>query len=247
MKTAARVVLVDIETAPSLGYVWGKWEQDVIEFKQDWYILSFSYKNFGEKKIYTRALVDYPGFSKDKENDESLVADLWAILDGADIVIGHNLEKFDIKKTNTRFISHGMPPPSPYRTVDTLKLARKVFKFDSNKLDELGRYLGIGRKLAHTGFRLWLGCMNGDAASWKLMKKYNEQDVALLEKVYLLMRPWAGTHPNVNKGGTACPKCGSIEVQKRGFSYTLLRQKQRYQCLTCRGWWDGSAKVAEKS
>lgn len=246
MTDSAKIVFLDIETAPSLGYVWGKWQQDVIEFKQDWYVLSFSYKYFGEKKIRTHVLADYPSFEKDKENDERLIGELWTILDGADIVIGHNLDKFDIKKTNTRFISHGMPPPSPYKTVDTLKIARKAFKFDSNKLDELGRYLGLGRKLPHTGFRLWLGCMNGDTASWKLMKKYNEQDVALLEKVYLLMRPWASTHPNVNKGVTACPKCSSTNTQKRGFSYTLLRQKQRYQCLACRGWYEGPAKVIEK-
>ena len=248
MKSAnsSKIVFVDIETAPSLGYVWGKWEQNVIEFKQDWYMLSFSYKYFGDKKIYTRCLADYPGYKAGSENDEKLVSDLWKVFDEADILIGHNADKFDIKKTNTRFISHGMPPPSPYKTVDTLKIARKAFKFDSNKLDELGRYLGLGRKLAHTGFHLWLGCMHGDSKSWKVMKQYNEQDVVLLEKVYLLMRPWASTHPNVNKGEAACPKCGSVNVQKRGFSYTLLRQKQRYQCLSCRGWYEGSAKVPEK-
>ena len=247
MKPSSKIVFLDIETSPSLGYVWGKWDQNVIEFKADWYVLSFSYKYFGDKKIHTRCLSDYPGYKAGSENDEKLIADLWKIFDEADIIIGHNADKFDIKKTNTRFISHGMPPPSPYKSVDTLKIARKAFKFDSNKLDELGRYLGLGRKLAHTGFHLWLGCMQGDMKSWRTMKKYNEQDVALLEKVYLLMRPWASTHPNVNKGEIACPKCGSFNVQKRGFSYTMLRQKQRYQCLSCRGWHEGSAKVAEKT
>ena len=247
MKSPSRIVFVDIETAPSLGYVWGKWEQNVIEFKQDWYILSFSYKVFGEKKIYTRSLIDYSGFAKDKENDEALVNDLWKIFDEADIIIGHNVDKFDIRKTNSRFLSHKLPPPRPYKTVDTLKIAKRVFKFDSNKLDDLGRYLGLGRKLPHTGFHLWLGCMQGDTKSWDLMKKYNAQDVALLEKVYMLMRPWSTTHPNVNQGQIACPKCGSTNTQKRGFSYTLLRQKQRFQCHGCGGWFEGSAKLPEKS
>lgn len=243
MKTPAKIVFVDTETAPSLGWTWGpKWETSIIDFKTDSYMLSFSYKIAGEKKITTRGLIDYPGYSKDKENDEQLVKDLWAVFDEADIIIGHNVDKFDIKKANSRFLTHGLNPPSPYRTVDTLKISRRSFKFDSNKLDDLGHYLGLGRKLPHTGFHLWQGCMNGDLKSWNLMKRYNSQDVALLEKVYYAVRAWAPVHPNVNKGQLeACPKCGSNKTQRRGFSFTLLRKKQRYQCLSCFGWYSGSA------
>jgi DNA polymerase elongation subunit (family B) len=241
----SRIVLLDIETAPSLGWVWEKYETNVIDFKRDWYVLSFAYKVMGEKKVQVRGLIDYPGYKKDMENDEALINDLWKVFDEADIIIGHNGDRFDIRKSNSRFISHKLPPPSPYKTVDTLKIARRIFKFDSNKLDDLGRYLGVGRKLPHTGFHLWKGCMTGDPQSWKLMKKYNGHDIELLEKVYFLMRAWTPTHPNVNKGEVACPKCGSIDVQKRGFSYTLLRQKQRFQCLSCRGWYLGPAVKAQ--
>jgi DNA polymerase elongation subunit (family B) len=246
--TPAKIVFIDIETAPSLGWVWGKWEQNVIDFKRDWYILSFAYKVAGEKKIVTRGLIDYAGYRKDIDksgNDEALVQDLWKVFDEADILIGHNGDSFDIRKANSRFLVHKLPPPTLYKTVDTLKIARRSFKFDSNKLDDLGRYLGVGRKLPNTGFNLWKGCMQGDAKSWKQMKEYNKHDVELLEKVYYLLRAWAPTHPNVNKGENACPKCASFNVQKRGFSYTLQRQQQRFQCLSCRGWYIGSARKAE--
>jgi hypothetical protein len=246
MTIPSKIAFVDIETAPSLGWVWSKWETNVIDFKKDWYLLSFAVKWVGEKKVKTYGLIDYPGYKKDVENDEQLVNELWKVFDEADILIGHNGDAFDIRKANTRFISHKLPPPSPYKTVDTLKIARRAFKFDSNKLDDLGRYLGIGRKLPHTGFHLWQGCMSGDPEAWKKMKQYNGHDVELLEQVYYLMRAWSPTHPNVNKSEIACPKCGSIHTQKRGFSYTLLRQKQRYQCLTCRGWYEGAAKVTER-
>ena len=246
METPAKILFVDIETAPSLGWVWAKWETNVIDFKRDWYVLSFAWKWAHETKTNVVGLIDFPSYKKDIENDEKLIDALWALLDEADIVVAHNGDRFDLPKANTRFISHKLPPPSPYKTVDTLKIARRAFKFDSNKLDDLGRYLGVGRKLPNTGFHLWKGCMAGDAKSWALMKRYNVQDIKLLEKVYFLMRAWAPTHPNVNKGGHACPKCGSTNVQKRGFSYTQLRQKQRFQCLGCRGWFEGSAKVAEK-
>jgi uncharacterized protein YprB with RNaseH-like and TPR domain/predicted RNA-binding Zn-ribbon protein involved in translation (DUF1610 family) len=239
---ASRIVFLDIETAPSLGWVWAKWNTNVIDFEKNWHILSFSWKWLGEKEVHVKGLIDYPGYEKNKENDKALVTDLWKILDQADIIIAHNGDDFDLPKTNTRLITHGIKPPSPYKTVDTLKIARRVFKFDSNKLDELGRYLGVGRKMPHTGFHLWHGCMTGDPESWKLMKEYNKQDVILLEQVYFLMRPWAKSHPQVNQGELlACPKCGSLKVQRRGFSFTAFRKKQRYQCQECTGWFEGPA------
>ena len=87
--------------------------------------------------------------------------------------------------------------------------------------------------------------MSGDPESWKLMKEYNGHDVELLEQVYEIMRPWDTKHPQVNQGETVetnCPKCGSDKIQKRGFSYTMLRRKRRYQCQACAGWFEGSAK-----
>lgn len=242
---SAKVLLLDIETAPSLGWVWGKWEQNVIDFKQDWYILSFAYKWLGEREVHCVALPDFHGYAKERENDRALVQRLWQLMDEAEVIVAHNGDGFDIKKSNSRFISHGLPPPSPYRTVDTLKVAKRYFRFDSNKLDELGRYLGIGRKLATTGFVLWQGCMKGDVRSWARMKQYNKQDITLLEKVYLLMRGWATTHPNVNHGLMACPKCNSRHIQKRGFSYTLHNRKQRYQCIKCHGWFEGRAEKVD--
>lgn len=238
----SRIVFLDVENSPSVGYVWGKYDQTVNEFKADWYMLSFAYKVLGEKVIHVKGLIDYPGYKKQKDNDKKLMQDIWKVLDEADIIIGHNIDRFDVRKINARFLIHGIPPPSPYRTVDTLKVSRKAFKFNSNSLDDLGHSLGVGRKLKHTGFALWLACMAGDSKSWSVMKKYNSLDVCLLEKVYFAMRPWATSHANVNQGHFACPKCGSLDTQKRGFSYTLVRQKQRHVCLACRGWWEGAAR-----
>lgn len=241
--TPAAIVFLDVETAPSLGWVWGKWQQNVIDFAKEEYILSFSYKFSNESEIHTLGLADLPGYKRDRENDKALMKELWKTLDRADIVIAHNGDSFDIPKINSRFLVHKINPPSPYKTVDTLKIARKRFGFVSNKLDDLGRYLGIGRKLPHTGFHLWKGCMNGDPESWRLMKQYNGHDVELLEKFYYMIRPWDTNHPNVNQGDIdACPKCSSHKIQKRGFSYTMLRKKQRYQCINCRGWFEGPAK-----
>jgi len=219
--------------------VWGKWEQNVLEFRRDWYMLCFSAKWLGEKKIDTFILPDYPRYKKNREDDHDLVEALWKILDEADIIIGHNGDEFDWKKSNARFLAHGMGPPAPYRTVDTLKLARKHFRFDSNKLDDVARYLGIGRKAATTGFHMWKGCMEGDKKAWEMMRMYNERDVDLLEKVYYALRPWSTTHPNVNiltEKAQSCPICGSNKIQRRGYNISRIRKTPRYQCQSCGGW-----------
>ncbi len=70
--TKSRIVFIDIETAPSLGWVWGKWEQNVIDFKADWYMLSFAWKWLGEKSVHVLGLDDFPEYEKDKTNDKHL-------------------------------------------------------------------------------------------------------------------------------------------------------------------------------
>lgn len=237
----AKILLFDIETAPNLGYVWGKWEQDVIDFEKGWYMLCFAYKWLGEKKVTTHALPDYSNWKKDKEDDYALVKELWRLLDEADIVVAHNGRSFDIKKSNARFLVHRLGPPSPYKVYDTLTEARKIASNNSNKLDDLGAVWSLGRKLPHTGKHLWFGCMKGDPKSWATMRAYNAQDVALLEKVYLLLRPW-GTHPNVNTFSgrlQACPTCGSTHMIKRGFNRNRTSEAIRYQCLSCLKWSSG--------
>ena len=235
-----RIVSFDIETSPNLGYTWGKYEQTVIDFKQGWRILSFSMKVLGQKRVRTFALPDYPNYRRDKLNDEALVRDLWKMMNEADIIVAHNGDNFDVKKANARFIVYQLDPPAPYKTVDTLKIARRVAAFNSNKLDDLAAVLKIGRKLPTTGKDLWLGCMMGDMKSWRMMKRYNAHDVVLLEKVYLRLRPWAPAHPNVNLitgEPRNCKVCSSLRLIKFGtmksFSRTRTLEKQRYRCLDC--------------
>jgi DNA polymerase elongation subunit (family B) len=240
---AAKILLLDIETAPSVGYVWGKYDQNVIEFERDWYMLSFAYKWLDKAGVTVKAIPDYKGYTKDVQDDGNLIKDLWEVLNAADIVVAHNGDSFDIKKSNARFLTHGLPPPASYKTVDTLKIARKHFRFDSNKLGDLGEYLGVGGKMPHIGFAIWRGCMQNDPKSWQVMKDYNAQDITLLEAIYLRLRPWA-SHPDVNlysddAGKGHCPSCGSGHVQRRGKVIAKTRAYQRWNCQGCGAWFQG--------
>jgi len=246
VKGKAKILFFDIETMANQAYVWGKYEQNVIAYKQHWYMLSFAWKWLGESKTNVLGLDDFSGYKKGSPDDKKLVTELWKLFDEADVVIAHNGADFDVKKANSRFAKYGMPPPSPYKIVDTKLIARKYLKQDSNKLDDLGDYFNIGRKINTGGFELWLGCESGDKNSWKLMKDYNIQDVILLEEVYLHLLPWMTNHPNMNLllGTTHnCPNCGAKDLEKRGFNHTRTTISQRYQCKSCHSWSSGEKIV----
>lgn len=243
-KPKARTLIYDIETAPIIGTVWQKYEADVIWSIQDWYMLGFAYKWLGERQTYVVALPDFRGYKPGTPNDINVVKSLHALFNEADIVVAHNGDKFDQKKTQARFIYHNLSPTQHYKSVDTLKVARKHFSFTSNKLDDLGEHLGLGRKLK-TDKDLWRGCMAGDLQAWAKMKRYNKQDVILLEKLYLRLRPWTDNHPNMaNIAGRpeTCPRCGSDEgFQASGFKFTKTGRYRRFQCKAC------GTKVSERT
>jgi hypothetical protein len=240
----SKILLFDLETTPNLGYIWGKYEQDVLEFTRDWYILTFAYKWLGEKTTHAYALTDFKTYKKEPENDRELVQKLWTLFDEADIIIAHNGDEFDIKKAQAKFVQHQLPPPTPFKTIDTKKIAKRYFKFDSNKLDDLGGYLNLGHKIQTGGFELWKGCMKGEKKAWKKMVRYNKQDVVLLEKVYLTLRPWTDNHPNLNllNETQGCPVCGGTHLQRRGYRLTRSSKFIRYQCQDCGAWSSGAGE-----
>lgn len=240
-KNKPRILIYDIETAPNLGRYFELYKEGNIVWKEsDWYILCFAWKWLGENKTHVMSLPDFKtAYKKDRENDLALLEKLWDLFDEADVVIAHNGNSFDQKKVNARLIYHGFNPPTPYKQIDTKLVAKRYFRFDSNKLDDLGDYFQIGRKLQTGGIQLWKDCLAGNKKAWKKMTDYNKQDVILLEKVYEKMKPWINNHPNIallNGDEEACPNCGSFEIQKRGFDYTRVGKSQRYQCQNCYSW-----------
>lgn len=227
----------DLEISPTEGTFWGnKYETNILEITHPWVIISFSVKTKTEH--ITKCLADYPGYKKGILDDTKLVKHLHAILSTKDILIHQNGDQFDVRKLNTRFLVHNLPPLRPFKTVDTLKVARKHFGFTSNKLDDLGEALGLGRKLEHEGYPLWRKCMDGNMKAWKKMKAYNKQDVLLLEKVYYRFLPFIENHPvfGLWKKGLVCRSCGSKQLvwdRWRRFKTTRYHQ---YQCKSCGAW-----------
>ena len=234
-----RIAFYDLENAPSLGWYYDRYKEgNIVADEQDWFMLSFAWQWADEKKVHCKALCDYPGYAKNKIDDSHLIKDLHKLFDEADILIAHNGDRFDRRKSNSRFLGCGLPPPSPYKTIDTLKVARRQFMQGSNSLQSLGTFLGLGGKLPTTGWHTWRGAIDGNPKAWAAIKKYNKRDVSLLRGVYERLLPWVPNHPDmrVYTGKASCRNCGSHDLQLRGEERTLTTVKQRYQCKACAHW-----------
>lgn len=231
-----RVLLYDIESSPIISFNWGIWEQNAIEVIHDWQILCFSYKWLGEKKIRNIAQWDFKGYKPGIENlnDLNVVKELRDLFDEADIVVAHNGNSFDQKKSQARMMVHNLPPPTPYKQIDTKLEAKRAGAFTSNKLDFLNRTFGFEGKVDAGGFATWKGCISGDKKAQKRMSFYNNKDVVELEKLYLYMLPWMKTHPTLYpERPDACPKCGGVNLAP-GQKYASTRSGGRYQYFRCR-------------
>lgn len=238
--TNAKILLLDIETAPALVYTWGLFDQNIglNQIVHDGYMLSWAAKWLGDARIMSDSVFNHTkSFKADPRDDKSIAFSIWKLMDEADIIVAHNGDQFDIKWLNTVFLKNGLPPISSYKSVDTLREAKNNFKFLSNKLEFLVKKLGVGEKMGNEGFTLWTRCMEGDKKAWDIMVKYNKQDVLVLEKLYLQLRPFIKRHPNLAlyADGTnlICTSCGGSEVRKKGYAYTQNNKFQRFICLAC--------------
>ena len=162
-----------------------------------------------------------------------------AMLSHADAVVTFNGDRFDLPILQGEFMLAGLAPTPPLTSIDVLKTVRK-FKFFMSKLAFIGPKLGLGAKVKHEGFALWTAVMAGDKSAEKRMEKYCKQDVNLLEKLYLKIRPYIRNHPHLGKAGhAACGACGSPHTHSRGTRRTRAYKIGRLQCQACGSWQDG--------
>lgn len=161
----------------------------------------------------------------------------YELLSEADAVITFNGKKFDIPHLNTEFFKRGWPAPPKVTNIDLQQTAKTNFRFISNKLQFISQFAGIGHKVEHEGFPLWLKVMDGSELARKKMEKYCKQDVRLTERLYNRMRSYIYNHPNFERRKH---NCGEEHGRKRGFRYTTAFKIQRIRCNKCKGWFDGA-------
>lgn len=230
-----KVLLIDIETTPLQVHCWGTWKQFIghEQVINDWFMLSYSAKWLFDSKVMGSVLTPIEAVKKD---DSRIARELWKLFDQADVIIGHNISGFDLPKAQTRFLLNKLAPPSPFRVIDTLTVARQNFRFASNKLDYIGQLLLNDRKI-HTEYQLWLRCLEGDAKSLEDMLTYNKKDVLLLEEAYVFLRPYIKGHPNMaiyqESIEPTCPTCGSTNIDECGHYATSVNRYLAFRCKDC--------------
>ena len=246
-----RVVGLDIETAPIQAYIWrlGKQVVTLDQVIQHSSILSFSYMVRGEDKVHF-----YSTFGQaDPYDDKWLLQKLWHILDEASVVVAHNGARFDMPIIRYRMYHHGMPPPSPWKLLDTLLMSRSVGMADSHKLAYLTKRLAE-QKSSHgkfPGLALWKEFLKGNKGARDEMQDYNDQDVRSMMALFEAMLPWSrnvSNLVNIQSGidkGPQCPRCGSHDVQARGYTQTAAARYKRYRCNSCGGWSQNRLMVKE--
>jgi len=236
----AKILLLDIETAPMEVFVWHLWKNNIAPHNvlKSWSILMWSAKWLFHPEVMSQAVTPEEAFNRE---DSNILPKMWELLDQADIVVAHNGDQFDLRHLNTRFLMNDMYRPSPYRTIDTLNVARKAFLLPSFKLDEMNKELGLTTK-ADAGFKLWVDAVSGDTkratAALTKMLHYNQVDVLILEELYLKIRPWINSHPPlslyIDTDQEICPTCGNDELDwSLGNYYTPAGKYKAFRCLGC--------------
>lgn len=245
----SKIVLWDIETSGITVSTWNLYPESIphSNILQDWYIICACWKELDKDRIKSVSVLDdEKRFKKDSRDDYYVIKTLREMLEDANVIIGHNTDKFDMKMFNSRLIYHKLPPLPKILSIDTLKEVKKIARFTSNRLDFLGDKLGSGGKLK-TSPGLWLRACNGDKAAIREMVTYNKVDVKVLEELYLRIRGYMKSHPNIAEPLTQnCPKCDSDNVRKHKprISATGIRYQQ-YQCNNCGSYFQ-SGKAIEK-
>lgn len=213
-KRKFRRLFFDIETSPNIGWFWRTSFKTKItpnQIREERKVICVSYKWEGEDKVYHLKW-------DDNKNDEQLLRDFSKVLLEANEVIAHNGDRFDIPWLRTRCIYFGIPFPTYIQSLDTLKKVRSMFDFQSNRLDYIAKFLGLGGKIpigtdvweqvvfVPTRYKEYKEAMNE-------MLEYCDYDVVLLEDVFNKINNYIkpNTHVGVHqgKGKHSCPRCGS--------------------------------------
>lgn len=229
--TPPRILTLDIETSPSVVYAWGLWDQNIATSQviDPSRVLCWAGKWLGKTPVEFK--------SEFHHGRDSMIEAAWQALNTADIVIGYNHARFDIPHLQREFVQAGYGPPSPWVDIDLLTIARRNFKFLSNKLGYVTDALGLDTKLETGGQQLWTRVMAGERKAWAEFKAYNKQDVEVTESLYLYLRPWIKVpHAGLFTGNVAsCYSCGGTQLTADGIHRTGSNAWLRLSC-PCGAW-----------
>lgn len=174
-----------------------------------------------------------------EDGQAGMLRRVWEAYDAADVVYGHNVDRFDTKHLNTGWRDLGLPPPSPFKIVDTLTEARKVFGDESMQLVALTERLGIDTKTDRYDVDVARAALAGDKAAQRKLKAYNVGDVAASEQLVDAFRGWIPSHPHNLMGEatdvSTCNQCWGPNLAPNGWALASQMRYPLFRCTDCGG------------
>ncbi|CAB4139834.1 Ribonuclease H-like domain containing protein [uncultured Caudovirales phage] len=241
LKPAANILNLDIETGKMIiegatysrkmysPYLDSSWIKSPI------WIVCAAWKWVGKPGVGSVSVLnDMERFKNNHRDDYHVVKILHALLSECDVLVGHNIDRFDLPQIETRIIHYGLPQLPPIKTFDTLKVARQK-RFEANDLRYLTRQLGFEDKGESPDWGL---ISDGDEDEIRKCIGYNKQDVRITEALYLRLRSYAKTHPNlaIHRKGVmhkVCPRCDGDSIRPDKPFDTGNRIMRGYRCTDC--------------
>lgn len=243
-KSRIKRLFWDIETSPNIVLSWRIGYQINIDHDnvlKERAIICIGYKWEHDDEVHC--------LHWDKhQSDKDMLFKFMQVAGEADELIAHNGDRFDMPWFKARCVFHKIETMPSYKTIDTLQWARKKFLFNSNRLDYIAKFLGIGGKI-HTEYNLWKKVvLDNDKKALKDMITYCKYDVLLLEKVYhkLAIHVQHKTHAGAVAGRDqwTCAYCGSDEVIKNMTRFNASGSRRHVmKCKSCHGMYSISDKI----
>lgn len=222
----------DIETSFNEGWFFRAGFKQNINYEQitkERAVICICYKWEGEKTIHS--------LTWKNGNDKAMLKEFVKIAEDAAEIVGHNGDRYDLNFFRTRLAYHRLSLSPFIKVRDTLKFAKSKFMFNSNRLDYIGQFLGVGKKIKTGGYSLWVAVTNGDKIALAKMVKYCKGDVKLLEDVFNVLAPFVPsvTHFGVINGRkqSDCPECGGETIVNKHIISAAGTSKTQLKCKSC--------------
>lgn len=256
-----KVLYFDLENSLMQAYTFNIWNTNIggNRINKHSHLLSNSWA-FDDEEVQGIRLTP----EQVKNSDDLLVVvDMIKAIEQADILVSYNGISFDKRVLNTRALYHGLPPIRWGKHYDVMREIKKNFKFPSNSMDNVSKYLGIEGKNTSNHRMLWERCFewwHHDSCEEALnqMLVYGKQDIVVLRNLHKRIMGWDKSGVNVgmitkdingvntkDNHELLCSHCGSSDVDKLlSKGYTTTTSYDIYRCgnSSCRGLSKSNAK-----
>lgn len=244
------VLIYDIEVSPAIGAFYGGYNVNPLKIFHEQEMLSFAYKKItidgnhslldgdeDEVKCITLADVNF--------DHSKLIRKVWEIMKDCEVVCGYNNKRFDDRHCAKYLISEGLTQVDPIYSIDVFKEWKKVGVLTKNGLDYVSKYFNDEGKTEVTHSDLWEACwIDENREAYKMMSKYNKQDVVLTYNMLKKLLPYMTNYPAnfslILNHPFACPKCGALSTyEDAGHYYTKIGRYYKYKCNRCNSYVHG--------